>query len=225
MADETLLGPPAIRRRLSQLSHRELNFDLAALSSVSPASGWQVIDMWQPLPGEPPGMPVPDGSWEIARRLMRAYKFADPSIVRAYYDPEVPLEERNMLLRLQALRLVRVFVGVRVGAVYEHTRVLDGRRARVWGWNYHTLEGHLEMGQMDWEVWKWLESGEVEFHVHSVSRTARIANPLVRVGFWLLKGHERDVFLSGARNRMRTFIELTLEQQGPKKPASSSYAR
>jgi hypothetical protein len=109
--------------------------------------------------------------------------------------------------------------------VNEHTREVDGRRARVWGWNYHTLEGHLEIGQMDWEVWKWLESGEVEFHVHSVSLTARIANPLIRVGFWLLKGHGRDAFLTGTRTRMRTLIELTLEQQGPKKPASSSYAR
>jgi len=29
---------------------------------------------------------------------MRGYEFADPSIVRAFYNPEAPLEGRNMLL-------------------------------------------------------------------------------------------------------------------------------
>ncbi len=32
-------------------------------------------------------MPRPRRSCEIARRLMRGYEFADPSIVRAFYDP------------------------------------------------------------------------------------------------------------------------------------------
>ena len=113
-------------------------------------------------------MPAERGSWEIARRLMRGYEFADPSIVRAYDDPALPLEGREMLLKLQALGLVSMYVGVRVGDVYECTRELDGRQVRVWGWNYRTLEGHVEMGQMAWEVWKWLDTGEVEFRVHSI---------------------------------------------------------
>jgi uncharacterized protein (UPF0548 family) len=155
-------------------------------------------------------MPLDDGSWQIARRLMSGYEFADPSIVRAYYDPAVPLERRNMLLKLQAASVAHLFVGVRVGEVYEQMRDVEGRSAQVWGWNYRTLEGHVEMGQMDWEVWKWLDDGSVEFRVHAVSRAARIANPIIRLGFHLLRGRERRAFLESTKRRMRTFTDLAL---------------
>lgn len=210
MGDESLLGPPAVRRRLSEVSRRPLNFDLGDLEHPGP--GWEVTDLSQELPAEPPGMPIEHGSWEIARRLMRGYAFADPSIVRAYYDPALPLPQRTMLLKLQALGLVHLFVGVRVGDVYEHIRPVRGRQVRIWGWNYRTLEGHVEMGQMDWEVWKWLETGEVEFRVHAISRPAPISNPIVRIGFHVLRGHERAVFLNSTRARMRTLVEAALEQ-------------
>ena len=80
---------------------------------------------------EPPGVPIDGGSWQIARRLMQGYEFADPSIVRAFYDPAIPLERRNMLLKLRALGLLHLFVGVRVLSVYEQTRELNDERVRV----------------------------------------------------------------------------------------------
>lgn len=212
MADKRMLGPPRVRGKLADLSRRSLNFDPAELEQAGP--GWEVTDLRQALAHELPGPPLEHGSWEIARRLMRGYEFADPSIVRAYYDPELPLAGRNMLLKLQTLGLAHVYVGVRVGDVYELAHSQEGREVRVWGWNYGTLEGHVEMGQMDWEVWKWLDSGEVEFRVHSVSRPAPIANPFVRVGFRLLRGHEREAFLRSTRHRMRTLVEVALEHDG-----------
>ena len=154
---------------------------------------------------------------------MSGYEFADPSIVRAYYDPAVPLERRNMLLRLQAFGVAHL-VGVRVGEVYDHTRELDGRTARIWGWNYRTLEGHLERGQMDWEVWKWLDDGRVEFRVHAVSRPARIPNLIIRVGFCLLRGHERQAFLESTKRRMRTLTELVLASEDPDRAIRSAAA-
>lgn len=210
MSDQGLLGSARTQRRLAELERKPLNFDPAALSDASSQSGWTITDLCQPLRAEPPGMPLDDGSWQIARRLMSGYEFADPSIVRAYYDPAVPLERRNMLLKLQAVGIAHLFVGVRVGEVYEETREVGGRRAQVWGWNYRTLEGHVEMGQMDWEVWKWLDDGCVEFRVHAVSRAARIPNPIVRLGFHLLRGRERRAFLESTKRRMRTFTDLAL---------------
>jgi uncharacterized protein (UPF0548 family) len=195
---------------LAELAQKPLNFDLASLAGASPRSGWTITELCQSLPAEPPGMPVEQGSWEIARRLMSGYEFADPSIVRAYYDPAVPLEQRDMLLKLQAFGVAHVFVGVRVGEVFERTRELGGRSVLTWGWNYRTLEGHVEMGQMDWEVWKWLDDGHVEFRVHAVSRPARIPNPIIRLGFHLLRGREREAFLHSTKQRMRTFTELAL---------------
>ena len=64
---------------------------------------------------------------------MRGYEFADPSIVRAYYDPEEPLQGRNMLLKLQALGVAHLYVGVRVNDVYEELRQVEGDQACVWG--------------------------------------------------------------------------------------------
>ncbi len=107
---------------------------------------------------------------------MRNYEFADPSIVRAVYYPDRPLEERDMLLEVRFYGL-RFRFGVRVGGVVDETREVDGRQVQVWGWNYRTLQGHLEMGQMDYEVWKWLDTGEVEFHTCRFSRRRRPATP------------------------------------------------
>src|SRR5947199_10840716 len=89
--------------------------------------------------------------------------------------PGGALERRNMLLKLQAFGVAHLYVGVRVGEVYEETRERGGQPVCVWGWNYRTLEGHVERGQMDWEVWKWLSDGRVEFRVHAVSRSPRSA--------------------------------------------------
>lgn len=210
MSRSPLAGPPRVQRRLAQLAGKSLNFELSEIARASPTDGWTITNLCQPLPGEPPGAPVHDGSWEIAQRLMSGYEFADPSIVRAYYDPDVPLMERNMVLKLQALGVVHLYVGVRVGEVYEEVRELGQRRARVWGWNYRTLEGHVERGQMDWEVWKWLDTGEVEFRVHAISRPGSIPNPIVRIGFRLLRNRERRTFLESTKRRMLRFTELAL---------------
>ena len=83
----------------------------------------------------------------------------------------------------------------------------------MFGWAYRTLEGHVEMGQMDWQVWKWRDTGEVQFRVHAVSRPAAIANPVIRLGFRLLGSHERTVFLTSTDTRMRTLTELALQRE------------
>jgi uncharacterized protein (UPF0548 family) len=202
-----------IQRRLAELAGKPVNYDPDTLDLQHPPDGWHVDHRCQALPSEPSGEPVPGGSWEIAQRLIRGYEFADPSLVRAHYDPEGPLAGREILLELRALNLLSVFVGVRVVHVYDEVRELDGRSARVFGWAYRTLEGHVERGQMDWQVWKWSDTGEVQFRVHAVSRPASIANPAIRIGFWVLRGHERAVFLNSTDTRMRSLTELALQRE------------
>jgi uncharacterized protein (UPF0548 family) len=208
------MNPEDVARRLAALARTPVNYDPDALDLDDPPAGWHLDDRCQALPCEPPGGPAPDGSWAIARKLIQGYEFADPSLVRAHYDRDAPLEGRTMLLELRALNLVSVHVGVRVVAVYDEVRTRDGRDARVFGWAYRTLEGHVEMGQMDWQVWKWLDTGEVQFRVHAVSRPAAVANPVIRLGFWLLRGHERAVFLDSTDTRMRSLTELALNREG-----------
>lgn len=202
-----------VEAMLAALEDVPVNYDADALDPAHPPRGWNVDRRRQPLPGEPAGDPMPEGSWEIARRLIRGYEFADPSLVRAHYDHDRPLEGRPMLLELRAFNVLRVYVGTRVVHVYDEVRRQDGRDARVFGWAYRTLEGHVECGQMDWQVWKWTATGEVEFRVHAVSRTAHIPNPVVRVGFAVVKGHERTLFLDSTCRRMLTFTQLGLDRE------------
>jgi hypothetical protein len=202
-------GDPRARRALEALHAKPLNFDTTRTVDFSAERGWRIDDYRQPLPAEPAGPPLPDGSWETARRLMRDYEFADPKIVRAIYYDDRPFEQRDMLLELRFHGL-RFHAGVRIGGTRDETTMIDGRRVRVWGWNYRTLHGHLEMGQMDYEVWKWLDSGAVEFRIHAVSRPAAIRNPIIRLGFHLFGRREQLRFARHACYRMAQLVTAEL---------------
>jgi uncharacterized protein (UPF0548 family) len=145
---------------------------------------------------------------------MREYAFADPAIVRAIYERDSPLEGRDILLEVRFWGLKFSF-GVRVGRVVDETRGVQGREARVWGWSYATLRGHLERGQMDYEVWKWLDTGEVEFRIHVVSRPSRTGNPVIRFGFRLFGRREQVRFARRACERMADLVFTRLPAGHP----------
>lgn len=205
------------RAALDALHALPVNYDVDALGAADGrlGPGWHVDDYRQPLPPEPPGPPREDGSWQAARGLLRDYAFADPKIVRALYDGDGPLEGRDMLLEVRFLGL-RFPVGVRVGGVIDATRTVEGREVRVWGWSYRTLQGHLETGQMDYEVWKWLDDGAVELRIHVVSRAARIANPFVRLGFRVVGRAEQRRFARNACARMARLTAQALQETLPR---------
>jgi uncharacterized protein (UPF0548 family) len=73
------------------------------------------------------------------------------------------------------------------------------------------LEGHVEQGQMDWQVWKWLDDGTVEFRIHAFSRAAKRGNLLVRAGFKLVGRREQLRFL---RQTCRRMARLTADMLG-----------
>jgi uncharacterized protein (UPF0548 family) len=204
-------GHGRAERRLTELSAKALNYDPSEFDGVdTPGPGWHRDDLREALPGEAPGPPAAGGSWEIARELMVNYQIADPRRVRATYRPDAPLAGRDMLLTIGFAGL-RLRVGVRVGDVYDETREVDGREARVFGWDYRTLEGHIEEGQMHYEVWKWLDRGAVEFRLHATSRAARSGPLLVRLGFRLF-GRQRQLdFYRQTCRRIRRLTESQLE--------------
>jgi uncharacterized protein (UPF0548 family) len=206
MVDEGLAATPRAQRALADLAGRPLNFDPAQLAGAGPQTGWRVDDYRRALPSESPGHPVAGASFEIARRLMSEYAFADPAIIRAVFDPASALANRNMLLQARFGPL-RFFLGCRVGAIVDETRTVDGRDVRVWGWSYGTLAGHFERGQMEFAVWKWLDDGSVEFRIHVVSRRARVGNPLVRLGLRLVGRREQVRFARRACERMQALVE------------------
>lgn len=190
---------PSVAKRLAGLRGRPLSFDPEA--PHPPQDGWRTDEYCEPLPPEPPGPPVDGGSFRVAQRLLREYRVADPTIVRAHYRDDVPLEGRDMLLELRFHGL-RTFVGCRVGGIVDESRTVGGRPAQVWGWPYRTLEGHVEQGEMSWEVWKWLDTGAVQFRIHSCSRFAGARNPFTALGVRLFGQRERRRYLTHACRRM-----------------------
>jgi uncharacterized protein (UPF0548 family) len=176
------------------LADLELNFEPLPLEAYTPANGWRVDALSQRLPGEEPGDPSPGGPWRIASRLVADYRIADPAIVRATWDPASPLLGRELLLELRLRGVLSVHAGVRVTRVWDEQRVVSGRRAHVFGYEYATLHGHVEMGRMDYEVYKWRDDGAVEFRLHAHSRPSHQGAPWARLGFRLFGRREQVRF-------------------------------
>jgi uncharacterized protein (UPF0548 family) len=197
-------------RRLAALAAKPVNFDADAVDALVADEGWRLDDMVEPLPYEGSGPPVEGGPWQVARRIMDDYQLADPRVVSAVYDREAPMEGRDMLLKISFAGLP-IRVGVRIGEVYEDTLELDGRRAHVFGWSYRTLKGHFEAGQMHYELWKWLDTGDVEFHLRAISKPAASGSLLLRTGFRLFGRTHQLRFYRQVCRRAKRLTEAQLE--------------
>ena len=207
MVDVRLLGEPDAQVELARLREVAVNYELDG--PPRPEDGWDFDDYCEKLAAEAPGQPEPGGPFEVACRLVRDYEFADPSIIRGVWLPESPLQDRDMLLsgRFGPLRFL---LGVRVSAVVDEETQVDERPARVYGWCYRTLSGHLEAGEMCYRVVKLLDTGEVQFRVCRYVRTGEIPNPVVRLG-WKTFGRAMQVlFVHRSMARMRRLVEAEL---------------
>jgi uncharacterized protein (UPF0548 family) len=191
--------------RLAALKDLPINFDLEKHDQFTVANGWHIDDVQTELPPEPPGPPVPNGSWETAQRILREYRFADPSIITGIFVPDTPLEQRVMLLRGQAFGMTFWF-GTKVGAVVDEHRQGEKGEQQVWGFNYRTLKGHLERGQMEFTVIKWLATGQVAFRIHAFSQAGDIPNPIIRLGFRLFGRRVQLRFIHQSMKRMRRLV-------------------
>lgn len=196
--------------RLADLAGRQVNFDTPGHGAVPADRRWRIDDIVEPLPHEGSGPPAQEGSWEVARELMNSYQLADPGVVTAAYANARPVPGRDMLLRIRFAGL-RLRVGVRISDVYEETRNLRGREARVYGWSYRTLEGHFEQGEMHYELWKWLDTGDVEFHLRAISRPATEGPFLTRTGFRIFGRPQQLRFYRQVCRRAKRLTEAQLE--------------
>jgi uncharacterized protein (UPF0548 family) len=150
--------------------------------------------------------PLPDSSFDIARRLLEDYRMADPAIVRASWDRGAPLLGREMLLQLRFRHTLWVHARVRVTRVWDEER--EG--ARVFGFEYETLPGHLEIGRMDYEVWGF-HDGSTEFRLHARSKASGAGAWWARLGFWLFGRREQVRFYLRCCARM---ARLTARELG-----------
>ena len=137
------------KARLEAFSQAKVNFDLERTAEYTAATGGRIDDYDTELPAEAPGPPAPAGAWQAARQILQAYTFPPSDLITGIFVPDQPLAERVMVLRAQFLFFTFWF-GVRIGGVTDAMRPLpDGGQEQVWGYNYRTLEGHFERGQID----------------------------------------------------------------------------
>lgn len=202
------------RDQLEALRERKLNFDIEKRDTYTAENGWHVDDFRTELPAEPPGPPQPGGSFEAAKKMLREYRFPDPGIITGIFVPDVPLDQRVMLLRGRYLWMT-FFFGVKVGAVIDERQEGERGPEQVWGFSYQTLEGHMERGQMTFTVRKFLESGQVAFRIQAFSQAADISNLIMRLGFRLFGRRLQMRFVHRSMRRMRSLVEQEISAGPP----------
>jgi uncharacterized protein (UPF0548 family) len=200
---QTAPVPAWALRAYDELHGRDVNFEPIRWEAAVADPTWQVDRRHTELAAEAPGPPQPGGPFEVACAALRSYEVADPALVRAVFDAAAPFDGRDMLLvgRFFGLRFP---MGVRVGGVFDGPDEVDDGPVHRFAWYYRTLEGHLERGQMDYEVVKYLADGRVEFRTAAYSQRGPIRNPIVRAGFALFGRWTQLRFYARASERMRT---------------------
>lgn len=190
-----------VARSYRALSKRAVNYEPITWDEAAVDPRWHVDHQSVILATEKPGPPQPQGPYAIARQMLHNYEVADPLMVRALYDASRPLEGRDMLLvgRLWGMRFP---MGVRVGGVFDGVDLLEGEPVERFSWYYRTLEGHIERGQMNYEVVKYLNDGRVEFRMAAYSRRGPIANPVTFLGFLMFGRALQLRFYTRAVERM-----------------------
>jgi len=174
-----------IRARLAAIGVMEPTVDLAKRDSYVAEEGWNVDAREAPLLPEAPGPPQPDGPFAAACDILTQYSFPPSRLIRGTFDPAAPLANRAMLLTATYLWL-RFELPVRVSRVIDTAREGADGPEQAWGYSYQTLAGHIERGEITFEIIKHLASGGVRFRIHSFSQTGHIANPFHRLGFRLV---------------------------------------
>ena len=98
----------------------------------------------------------------------------------------------------------------------------DGTLEAVWGYNYHTLEGHFEQGQIEFTIHKQLNTGRVLMRIHAVSKTGHISNPFYRIGFRLFGRSLQRRFAHGSLHRTRQQVQDMLRKGKTSPPPSET---
>jgi len=203
-----------VRRRLAEIANMEPTVDLTKRDSYSMAAGWNVDAREIHLPSEAPGAPAPDGTFATACGILREYSFPPKRLIRGTFDHDHPLDNRAMLLNARFLWL-RFELPVRVSRVIDERRETDAGPEQVWGYSYFTLAGHLERGEITFEIIKQVASGDVRFRIHSFSQTDHIPNMIYRWGFKLIGRRLQRRFAEKSLENMQLLVTTALASHTP----------
>lgn len=173
-----------LHRQLKLLSSSSRNFDDEP-EELDRRPNWHSYSSESVIANAEPGPPESPGPFQRARAAVIGFEFSDPAIVRAYFDKNAPLLHRRMLLELKAFRIVRFLAGVFVGEVREESTA----DATVFGYQYHTLEGHIERGAEWFLLTKEHDTGALRFRISARWMPGDFPNWWSRLGFQLVGRH------------------------------------
>lgn len=195
------------RRRLEELAKLDFNYDVKAYQESKEKLGWNIDKYRIPVAQEQPGPPVAGGPFERIKAAIHLYRFPDPRLITAIFDPETDLDGRNMLLRGSFLGMSFYF-GVRISAVFDETRLNSkGQIEKICGYAYRTLKGHFEIGEIRFEICKNLTSGAVEFEIDAYSKPDRIPNIFYRIGFKIFGRSLQKYFARSSLARIKALAQ------------------
>jgi uncharacterized protein (UPF0548 family) len=201
--------------RLAAISALDATIDVAQREQYTAANGWHVDAREVALADEAPGAPASDGAFTIASRIVHAYAFTPQRLITGRFDPNAPLLNRPMLLSARYL-WVRLELAVRVSRVIDERRTRADGDEQAWGYSYHTLAGHIERGEITFEVAKHLATGRVVFRIYSFSQTGHIANPIHRWGFRLVGRRLQARFATESLQNMQRMVTEQLRRTSPR---------
>lgn len=192
--------------QLEHIRRTDLNFDLDRREEFIEHADWNFDQYQVDLPSEEAGPPEAEGVWATAKDILLNYEFPDPDLISGIFVPDEPLAER--VLVLEATFLIFTFqFGVKVHDVIDEQRQDDEQgTAQVWGYSYTTTQQHFEMGEITFTIWKFVETGQVQFRIESYSRTGVIDNLIYRLGFALFGRRLQQHFAHTSLNRMQELV-------------------
>ena len=176
-----------LRARLERLSAASRNFD-ADEAAMTGDNGWHHYHSEAVIANEL-GENV---RFERASVGLANYRFSDPGIVVAHFDPAGPLLNRRVLLEIKCLGL-RYLAGALV------TEVRD--EGHVYGFRYDTLEGHIERGR-EWFLLTKTERGDIRFRIEARWQRGDLPNWWSRAGFMILSGYYQRRWHRQAHRRL-----------------------
>ena len=200
--------------RLAEIGTMQPTVDLTKRDTYVAAAGWNVDAREAGLPAEAPGPPAPRGSFALACEILAQYSFPPPRLIRGRFDPAAPLDGRAMLLTATFLWM-RFELPVRVSRVIDEARTGTDGVEQAWGYSYQTLAGHLEHGEITFEIIKTLATGAVRFRIHSFSQTGHISNFVHRVGFRAVGRRLQARFARESLRNMQHLVAGGLAKTGP----------
>jgi uncharacterized protein (UPF0548 family) len=202
----------ALRARLEEISQLDATIDLTRREQYLTETGWNIDAREIALLPEHAGPPEDNGSFTTAVSILRDYRFTPQRLISGHFDPDAPLEARPMLLSARFLWM-RFELGVRVHRVIDEIRSGAFGEETVWGYSYHTLAGHLERGEITFEVAKHMRTGKVDFRIHSLSQTGHIANWFYRIGFRMVGRRLQRRFAVESLQNMQQMVHDHLSQR------------